>query len=152
MADYSGAVLTRGAFPLSTTIPLRPLLPVAGAPRLAPLYDVSSVLPREHVNPYFAQRIAGRKRRPGEIAARHLDVLSREAGFRPADVRLRVCALIDRIVARRIEVTDAVCALPGVAPGYVEQVAGTCRAKRAADRRTSEIDPAHPPLEGKRGL
>lgn len=55
------------------------LLPVAGAPRLAPLYDVSSVLPWEHVNPYFAQKIAGRKRRPGEIAARHWDVLSREA-------------------------------------------------------------------------
>ena len=99
------------------------LLPVAGEPRLAPLYDVSSVLPWEHVNPYFAQKIAGRKRRPGEIAARHWDVLSREAGFRPADVRLRVGALIERIVARRIEVTGAVCALPGIAPGHVEQVA-----------------------------
>ena len=57
------------------------LLPVAGEPRRALLYDVSSVLPWEHVNPYFAQKIAGRKRRPGEIAARHWDVLSRRRIF-----------------------------------------------------------------------
>lgn len=99
------------------------LLPIAGEPRLAPLYDVSSVLPWEHVNQYFAQKIAGKKRRPGDVAARHWDAISREAGFRASDVRRRVGELIDRIVARRVEVTTQVCALPGIAPAYVEQVA-----------------------------
>lgn len=101
------------------------LLPVAREPRLAPLYDVSSVLPWEgYVNQSFAQKIAGKKRKPGDLAACHWDAISREADFRPSDVRRRVGELIDRVVARRVDVTTAVCALPGVSPGHVEQVAG----------------------------
>ncbi|HRO10123.1 type II toxin-antitoxin system HipA family toxin [Amaricoccus sp.] len=99
------------------------VLPVSGRPRLAPLYDVSSVLPWEQVNPFFAQKLAGRKRKPGDVAARHWDTISAAAGFRPADVRARVAELIDRIVANRVPVTRQVVALPGIVPGYVEQVA-----------------------------
>lgn len=99
------------------------LLPVSGPPRLAPLYDVSSVLPWDQVNPFFAQKLAGKKRRPGDIAARHWDAISAAAGFRPAGVRARVAELIDRIVASRAQVTREVVALPGTDTGYVEQVA-----------------------------
>lgn len=98
------------------------LLPVSGRPRLAPLYDVSSVLPWEHVNPFFAQKLAGGKRKPGDIAARQWDVISTEAGFRPADVRARVADLVNRLVANRVPVAREVAGLAGIVPGYVEQV------------------------------
>lgn len=104
------------------------LLPVSGPPRLAPLYDVSSVLPWSEVNPFFAQKLAGRKRKPGDIAARHWDAISAAAGFRPADVRARVGALIDRMVARRVAVTRGIMALDGIVPGYVEEVAALVEA------------------------
>lgn len=99
------------------------LLPVSGPPRLAPLYDVSSVLPWPQVNPFFAQKLAGRKRKPGDMAARHWDAISAEAGFRPTDVRARVAELVDRIVESRRTVTRQVVALPAIVPGYVEQAA-----------------------------
>lgn len=99
------------------------LLPVSGPTRLAPLYDVSSVLPWDGVNPFFAQKLAGRKRRPGDIAARHWDTISAAAGFRPAEVRARVAELIDQIVAGRVPVTRDVVALPGIVPGHVEEAA-----------------------------
>jgi hypothetical protein len=41
------------------------------APRLAPLYDVSSVLSWPHVVQSYAQSIAGKKRAPDMIAGRH---------------------------------------------------------------------------------
>ncbi|WP_424934325.1 HipA domain-containing protein [Amaricoccus macauensis] len=98
------------------------LVPIGGGPRLAPLYDVSSVLPWDQVNQYFAQKIAGSKRKPGDTAARHWDAISASAGFRPADVRRRVRTLIDRIVANRVKTARAVTALPGVVTGHVTQV------------------------------
>lgn len=101
------------------------LLPIGQAPRLAPLYDVSSVLPWDGVvNQTHAQKIAGKKRRPGDIAARHWDAISSSAGFRPAGVRRRVADLIDQMVACRVAVVEEVSALPGILPGYVEEVAG----------------------------
>lgn len=100
------------------------LLPISGQPRLAPLYDVSSVLPWSQVNPYFAQEIAGKKRKPGDMAARHWNCISEEAGFRPGDVRRRVGELIDAVVANRAAVCEEVASLPGVSREYVKQVAG----------------------------
>ena len=73
--------------------------------------------------PLFRAEAAGKKRKPGDIAARHWDAISAAAGFRPADVRARVAELVDRIVAKRGPVTREVVALPGIAPGHVEQVA-----------------------------
>ncbi|SMO93728.1 type II toxin-antitoxin system HipA family toxin [Paracoccus laeviglucosivorans] len=69
-----------------------------GTPRLAPLYDVSTVLGWDHVNQYHAQNIAGRKRKPGDIARRHWDAIAENAGLNPRQLRLRVQELIDGIV------------------------------------------------------
>lgn len=99
------------------------LLPVGAGPRLAPLYDVSTVLPWPRVVQYFAQNIAGRKRNPGDVAARHWDVIARAVGYRPADVRKRVQELVDAMVASRVAVTRAVTAQPGCTQGYAEQSA-----------------------------
>lgn len=98
-------------------------LPMAGVPRLAPLYDVSSVLSWSHVNQYHAQNIAGKKRKPGETAAPHWETVARDIGYRPSAVLERVRQLVDRMVAARVSVTEAVVAMPFASEGYVEQTA-----------------------------
>ncbi|MFP1130286.1 HipA domain-containing protein [Asticcacaulis sp. W401b] len=99
------------------------LLPVGAAPRLAPLYDVSTVLPWPNVVQYFAQNLAGKKRKPGDIDARHWDRIAESVGYRPADVRARVTELVDRLVAHRVATEKTVSALSGHTSGYVEQAA-----------------------------
>jgi serine/threonine-protein kinase HipA len=99
------------------------ILPVAAAPRLAPLYDVSSVLPWPHVVQSYAQSIAGKKRTPDMIAGRHWEKVARDIGYRPTDVRNRVQELVDKLVACRVKVTDEVAALQGATAGYVTQTA-----------------------------
>lgn len=98
------------------------LLPIGTGPHLAPLYDVSSVLSWPNTVQYFAQNIDGKKRKPGDVDARHWDAIARDCNYRPADVRARVQELIDSMVANRVAVTQAVAALPGCTPGYVEEV------------------------------
>jgi serine/threonine-protein kinase HipA len=99
------------------------ILPLAEAPRLAPLYDVSSVLAWPHVVQAFAQNIAGKKRTADGIAGRHWEAIASEIGYRPTDVRNRVQELVDRLVANRVRVTEEVAALPGATAGYVAQTA-----------------------------
>jgi len=99
------------------------ILPVAASPRLAPLYDVSSVLSWPHVVQTFAQNIAGKKRSPDVIAARHWEAVAREIGYRPTDVRNRVQELVDLLVAARVQITAEVAALPGATAGYATQTA-----------------------------
>ncbi len=100
------------------------LLPVGAGPRLAPLYDVSTVLPWPHVAQYLAQNIARRKRRPADLQARHWDAVAESVNYRPADVRRRVQDLVDRLVAGRVAAANALKALPGTAPGYAGEAAG----------------------------
>ncbi len=99
------------------------LLPVGSEPRLAPLYDVSTVLPWPDVTQYFAQNIAGKRRKPGDVGGRHWDAVAQDGGYRPADLRKRVQELADAIVAARVPVADAVAKLPGSAAGNVAQAA-----------------------------
>lgn len=104
------------------------ILPVGTAPRLAPLYDVSSVLSWPHVVQSYAQSIAGKKRTPDMIAGRHWEAMAREIGYRPTDVRNRVQELVDKLVAGRVSVSSDVAALPGATEGYVAQTAGAVEA------------------------
>jgi serine/threonine-protein kinase HipA len=99
------------------------ILPVAAAPRLAPLYDVSSVLPWPHVVQSYAQSIAGKKRTPDMISGRHWERVARDIGYRPTDVRNRVQELVDKLVGCRVKVTAQVAALQGATEGYVTQAA-----------------------------
>lgn len=99
------------------------LLPVGGGPSLAPLYDVSTVLSWPHVVQAYAQNIAGKKRTPDMIAGRHWEVIAREIGYRPTDVKNRVQQLVDALVAHRVKITDEVTALPNASGGYVAQTA-----------------------------
>lgn len=99
------------------------LLPVGSGPRLAPLYDVSTVLAWPSVVQHLAQNIAGKKRKPGDVSALDWDAIAATASFRPADVRKRVQELVDRLVAERVAVTAAVKAMLGSTAGYVEEAA-----------------------------
>jgi serine/threonine-protein kinase HipA len=99
------------------------ILPVGAAPRLAPLYDVSTVLSWSHVVKTYAQSIDGKKRNPDMIAGRHWEAIAREIGYRPTDVKNRVQQIVDAMVANRAKVTAEVTALPGATEGYVVQTA-----------------------------
>jgi serine/threonine-protein kinase HipA len=99
------------------------ILPVGAAPRLAPLYDVSTVLSWPHVVKTYAQFIDGKKRNPDMVAGRHWEAIAREIGYRPTDVKNRVQQIVDAMVANRAEVTAAVTALPGATEEYVVQTA-----------------------------
>ncbi len=99
------------------------ILPVGAAPRLAPLYDVSTVLSWPHVVKTYAQSIDGKKRNPDMVAGRHWEAIAREIGYRPTDVKNRVQQIVDAMVANRAQVTADVTALPGAAEGYVLQTA-----------------------------
>ena len=99
------------------------ILPVGAAPRLAPLYDVSTVLSWPHVVKTYAQSIDGKKRNPDMIAGRHWEAIAREIGYRPTDVKNRVQQFVDAMVANRAKVTAEVTALPGATERYVVQTA-----------------------------
>ena len=99
------------------------ILPVGAAPRLAPLYDVSTVLSWPHVVKTYAQSIDGKKRNPDMVAGRHWEAIAREIGYRPTDVKNRVEQIVDAMVANRAQVTAEVTALPGATEGYVVQTA-----------------------------
>lgn len=99
------------------------ILPVGAASRLAPLYDVSTVLSWPHVAKTYAQSIYGKRRHPDMIAGRHWEAIAREIGYRPTDVKNRVQQIVDAMVANRAKITDEVAALLGAAEGYVVQTA-----------------------------
>ena len=92
-------------------------------PSMAPLYDVSSVLHWDHVNQYHAQKIAGRRRKPADVAARHWDEVARSAGLNAPALRRRAGELIDAMVASRVAATERVSSLSGATPAIVEHVA-----------------------------
>ena len=99
------------------------ILPVAAAPRLAPIYDVSTVLSWPHVVKTYAQFIDGKQRRPETVSGRHWEAIARDIGYRPTDVKNRVQQIVDAMVANKVKVTAAVAELPGAAAGYVTQTA-----------------------------
>lgn len=112
------------------------ILPVGAAPRLAPLYDVSTVLSWPHVVKTYAQSIDGKKRAPDMLAGRHWEAIARDVGYRPTDVKNRVQQIVDALVANREKITDEVSVLPGATNGYVAQTAEAIEnnARRMAGR------------------
>ncbi|MBU3000887.1 type II toxin-antitoxin system HipA family toxin [Roseovarius nubinhibens] len=90
---------------------------------MAPLYDVSSVLHWDHVNQYHAQKIAGKRRKPADIAPRHWNEIARSAGLNASALRRRTGEIIDAMVAHRVEATERISSLAGATPEMVEHVA-----------------------------
>lgn len=117
---------------------------LGGGTSMAPLYDVSTVLHWDHVNQYHAQKLAGRKRKPGDMARRHWERIADAAGFSPRGIRLRVQELVDAMVAKRVEAVEDVCAHAGAERGMVEHLAALIEgnALRIAGRLNDPLEPA----------
>ena len=96
---------------------------LSNGPTMAPLYDVSSVLHWDHVTQYHAQKIAGRRRKPGDIARRHWGRIAEEAGLNARGVRLRVQELVDAMVAARVMATEIVSNQAGASVGMAQHMA-----------------------------
>ncbi len=75
---------------------------------LAPLYDVSTVLHWPQINQYYAQKLAGQRRQPKYLAARHWDEIAKEIGSSPSGLKSQVQKLVDAMVANRNAAVDAV--------------------------------------------
>ena len=110
-------------------------------PKMAPLYDVSSVLHWDHVNQYHAQKIAGRRRKPEDTARRHWDRIAEEAGLNVRGVRLRVQELVDSMVDGRVEAMDRIKGQAGAEAGMVDHVAGLIESN--ALRITGRLEARH---------
>lgn len=105
------------------------LLPLGGRPALAPLYDVSTVLPWQNrqagirVIQTYAQKLAGKVRKPGDLTQRHWDAIAEEGGIRQSVLTGRVKDMVDRMVAKKVETVAKVSAMSGAEHGYVEEAA-----------------------------
>ncbi|MCR8549291.1 HipA domain-containing protein, partial [Salipiger sp. P9] len=105
------------------------LFPLNALPGLAPLYDVSTVLPWDgrgggpRVVQTYAQKLAGKARRPGDLAPRHWERIAGDAGMRASVLRNRIVDMVDRMVAARIATTGTVAQMQGAASGYVAEAA-----------------------------
>jgi serine/threonine-protein kinase HipA len=75
------------------------------------------------VNQHHAQKLAGRKRKPGDMDRRHWDLIANEVGLGARGVRLRVQELIDAMVGSRVAATATVAEQPGATAGIVDEVA-----------------------------
>ena len=90
---------------------------------MAPLYDVSTALPwkERKVIQTFAQKIAGKKRRPADIQSRHWDVIAESADLNARELKRRIQELVDRIVKAGPAVADQVTEQAGAIKGFVDQ-------------------------------
>lgn len=96
------------------------MTPEAG---LAPLYDVSTVLTWPHINQYHAQDIAGRKRKPSDIAGRHWQQIALDSGYNAREFKHRAAELIALLVKSREAAIDAVCRHGNANPDIVRSFA-----------------------------
>ena len=91
--------------------------------RLTPLYDVSSVLPWPRHQHNHAQKIAGKKRRPVDIAKRHWESIARDAGLSEHFLLQQVLKQVDRMATVSGEAIRRVANQPGTSEIAVRYVA-----------------------------
>lgn len=92
--------------------------------RLAPLYDVSTVLLwKSFINQYHAQRIAGKKIKPQNIAPRHWEHIANGTGLNPRQLKRRVSELVDKMVAAKMRAIDIASNQKGAVARVVVEVA-----------------------------
>lgn len=100
------------------------ILERGGEVRLAPLYDVSCVVPWAGVvNQFHAQNLGGRKRHPHDMQKGYWEELAKVAGYNPRETTRRVTELVDAMVAQREPSIAIVAANPGVREQVVRAVA-----------------------------
>ena len=90
---------------------------------MAPLYDVSTVLFWPHITQYHAQKLAGKKRKSVNLAARHWNRIADINDFSGSVLRKRVQELIDAMVENRMEAVEIISGMKGALPEMVEHIA-----------------------------
>lgn len=95
----------------------------SSVPRLAPIYDVLTMLNWKHISKTYAQKIAGRTRTNTKIAGRHWKQFAKESGFRPTEVLGRVEELTDLILKNSAIVSEHIVTMSGALEAYVDQTA-----------------------------
>lgn len=95
---------------------------LSGEISLAPIYDVSSVLLWEDVDQYCAQRIAGKKRKPCDLAKRHWEKIAHDANLSSSLLLKRVTNMIDKIVSARDESVTILSDQPGVSVKKIKHI------------------------------
>ena len=95
----------------------------ADTPRLAPMYDVLTVLNWKHITRIYAQKIAGKARNNNSVAGRHWKEFAKENGLRPTDVLGQVEEIADRILRISSQVSEEVVSMPGSLEANVFQTA-----------------------------
>ena len=95
----------------------------SGTARLAPMYDILTVLNWKHITRIYAQKIAGRARNNNSIAGRHWKEFAKENGLRPTDVLGQVEEIADRILRISSQVSEEVVSMPGSLEANVFQTA-----------------------------
>ena len=96
---------------------------LSGEISLAPLYDVLSALPWEDVDQYYAQKIAGKKRKPCDLAMRHWEKIAHDASLSSSLLLKRVRNIIDKMVSAREESVATISDQPGVSVEKVRHIA-----------------------------
>ena len=91
--------------------------------RLAPMYDVSSALLWPIHEQNHAQKIAGKKRKPGYIAKRHWESIARDAGLSEHFLLQQVQKQVDRMATARGEAIRRIADQPGTSETAVKYVA-----------------------------
>ena len=96
---------------------------LSGEIRLAPIYDVLSALPWEDVDQYYAQKIAGKKRKPCDLAIRHWEKIAKDTNLSSSLLLKRVRNMIDKMVCAREESVTILSDHPGVSIEKVRHIA-----------------------------
>ena len=91
--------------------------------RLAPMYDVSSALLWPIHEQNHAQKIAGKTRKPVDIAKRHWESIARDAGLSEHFLLQQVQKQVDRMATARGEAIRRVANQPGTSEIAVRYVA-----------------------------
>jgi serine/threonine-protein kinase HipA len=97
---------------------------LSGDVAMAPLYDVASALHWSDVNQHFAQKIAGRRRKPRDIMKRHWEQIAEDAGLNSREIVLRVRKLAEAMAAAKEEAVRIVAGQDGASEKTVLSVAG----------------------------
>jgi serine/threonine-protein kinase HipA len=104
----------------------------AGAPALAPMYDVMCGEVWENVTKNLAQKIAG-KSRGDHLKGRHWQRVARDCGLNPKQVIDRVGALAKSVIAEAGAAESEVAAMPAGGHAILDQT------RQAVERRARAL-------------
>ncbi|MBE7635941.1 type II toxin-antitoxin system HipA family toxin [Sneathiella sp. P13V-1] len=92
---------------------------------LAPLYDVSTVLlwKKQNINQKYAQKLAGKSRETKRLEGRHWDIIAKEIGANPRNLKVQIRKIVDAMVTKRNEAIELISCQPDASEESVKEFA-----------------------------